>query len=53
MEDVTKEIRILENSGKQSKLVQIDFRNKWKVLARSRTEAEEELAEGKFWCIEE
>ena len=47
------EIVILENLGKQSQLVQIDFQNKWKVLSRSRTEAEEDQAKGKFWFIEE
>ena len=44
------EIVILENLGKQSQLVQIDFQNKWKVLSRSRTEAEEDQAKGKFKC---
>ena len=44
-----KEIAILENLGKQSRLVEIDFQNKWKVLSRSRMEAEEDQAKGKFW----
>jgi hypothetical protein len=48
-----KEIAILENLGKQSRLVEIDFQNKWKVLSRSHMEAEEDQAKGKFWFIEE